>query len=187
MTAWRNTRTRYGGLAILIHWSVVLLIIGLYGAIEWRDFVPKEDPLRAVLLTWHRSLGLLVLAFALLRLLSRAAEPIPSIDPPAPAWQEMLSKLVHYALYAMMIILPVTGYLMSNADDRTVTFFGIALPRVIGVDEPLAEALEEIHEVVGNIGYGLIGLHAVAALWHHYVQRDNTLTRMLPAGDRARG
>jgi superoxide oxidase len=177
---WRNTGTRYGWLAILIHWTVVLLMIGLYGTIEWRGFLPKEDPLRAVLMTWHRSLGLLVLAFALMRLVSRAAASIPLVDPPAPAWQEKLSSLAHYTLYTMMIILPVTGYLMSNANDRTVTFFGIVLPRLIAADKPLAEALEGIHEVIGNIGYGLIGLHALAALWHHYVRRDNTL--MLPAG-----
>lgn len=94
---------------------------------------------------------------------------------------------MHWALYAMMVVLPVTGYLMGNADDRTVTFFGLPLPRLIGPDKALGELLEEVHEVVANAGYFLIALHSAAGLFHHYVQRDTTLARMLPGVTRPVG
>lgn len=187
MSTWRSTADHYGRLAMLMHWGVLLLIVGVYGTMEWREFVPKEDPLRGTLRTWHLSLGLIVFASVWLRLLLRAIEPTPAITPPLPAWQELPGRVMHWALYAMMIVLPVTGYLMGNADDRTVSFFGLPLPRLIGPDKALGELLEEIHEIVANAGYFLIALHSAAGLFHHYVQRDTTLVRMLPGGSRPSG
>ena len=187
MSTWRSTADHYGRLAMLMHWGVLLLIVGVYGTMEWREFVPKEDPLRGTLRTWHLSLGLIVFASVWLRLLLRAIEPTPAITPPLPAWQELPGRVMHWALYAMMIVLPVTGYLMGNADDRTVSFFGLPLPRLIGPDKALGELLEEIHEIVANAGYFLIALHSAAGLFHHYVQHDTTLARMLPSGSRPSG
>lgn len=115
-----------------------------------------------------------------------ATDPAPTITPPVPAWQNWPGHLMHWSLYAIMIVLPVTGYLMSNADDRTVSFFGIELPRLIGPDKALGESLEEVHETIANVGYALIALHAEASLFHRYVQRDTTLVRMLPSLNRTR-
>jgi superoxide oxidase len=76
---------------------------------------------------------------------------------------------------------------MGNADDRTVAFFGLPLPRLIGPDKALGELLEEVYEVVANAGYFPIGLHSAAGLFHHYVQGDTTLARMLPGATRPVG
>ena len=83
-----------------------------------------------------------------------------------------------------MIGMPIGGWLILSAEGDPVPFFGLELPALVSPDKALAEQIEEIHETVGTIGYWLIGLHALAALYHHYVKRDNTLRRML-GGSRA--
>ena len=80
-----------------------------------------------------------------------------------------------------MIVMPLLGWLILSGENKPVPFFGAQLPVLIGENKDLAKQLEEVHEVVGNVGYFLIGIHAAAALAHHYIQRDNTLTRMLPS------
>jgi cytochrome b561 len=92
----------------------------------------------------------------------------------------MASKLLHLALYALMIVMPLLGWLALSAAGKHIPFFGLELPPLIGENKPLVDTIEEIHETIGNIGYFLIGLHIVAALYHHFLVHDNTLARMLP-------
>ena len=92
----------------------------------------------------------------------------------------MLAKVVHLALYALMLGMPLGGWLMLSAAGKPVPFFGLELPALIGENKALAGQIHEIHETVGVIGYWLIGLHAAAAVFHHYVAKDDTLRRMLP-------
>lgn len=181
MTTWPTGPARYGWPTIAFHWLAVLLVATMYVTAEWREFVPKGEALRDQLMALHKSLGMIILALVAARLVVRRGADRPPILPPMPAWQDLASRLVHWALYAMLLVLPITGYLMSNAADRPVAVFGLVLPSLIGPDKALASTIKEVHETVATIGYGLIGLHAAAALWHHYVQRDNTLSRMLPA------
>jgi cytochrome b561 len=88
---------------------------------------------------------------------------------------------MHVALYALMIGMPLAGWLMLSAAAKPIPLFGLQLPALIGESKALADLIEEIHETGGTVGYYLIGLHAAAALFHHYVKRDNTLPRMLPS------
>lgn len=182
MTQWRDRAARFGWPTIAFHWLAVVLVAAMYVTVEWREFVPKPDPLRDQLIALHKSLGVIILALVAVRLVLRRRDNRPPIVPAMPAWQDWASRLVHYALYAMLLVLPITGYLMSNAGDRPVAVFGLVLPTLIAPNKELASTLKDIHEIVANIGYGLIAAHAVAALWHHFVQRDNTLRRMLPGG-----
>jgi cytochrome b561 len=174
------TTDRYSPLQMVLHWATLFLVIAIYAAILWRGELPKGEPLRDVLRDWHRQLALIVLALTALRLLVRAVAPTPPIVPPLPAWQSLASRAVHVALYLFLIVMPLLGLVMSAAAGVTVTFFGVPLPSLIGVDKPLAHTLAEGHETIGTIGYGLIGVHAAAALFHHFVRRDTTLRRMLP-------
>ena len=97
--------------------------------------------------------------------------------------QQLSAKLLHLALYALMIGMPLSGWLLLSASGKAIPFFGLELPALIGANKDLAKQLKELHEFVGTAGYYLIGLHALAAFYHHYFQRDNTLTRMLPERD----
>jgi cytochrome b561 len=123
-----------------------------------------------------------MLTFALvwLRLVVRFSGPTPLIQPAIPRLQEISAKLLHLALYTLMIGMPLTGWLLLSATGKPIPFFGLQFPALIAENKDLAAQIKELHEVVGTAGYFLIGLHAAAAFYHHYVQRDNTLTRMLP-------
>jgi cytochrome b561 len=128
-------------------------------------------------------LGLSVLALVWLRLVLRLMEPTPGIKPEPPKWQQLSSAFMHWALYVFMIGLPLAGWLLLSAEGKPIPFFGLQLPALISENEPLAKLIKEIHKAGGTIGYFLIGLHAAAALFHHYVMRDNTLWRILPGQD----
>ncbi len=180
---WKNTATRYGSLSIGIHWLMLLLFIAVYACIELRVFYPKGSDLREGLKTWHFMLGMLVFALVWLRIAARFSGPTPSIQAEPPSWQQLSAKLLHLALYAVMIGMPLSGWLLLSASGKTIPFFGLELPALIGENKDFAEQIKELHEFVGTAGYYLIGLHAAAAFYHHYVVRDNTLTRMLPERD----
>ena len=176
-----NTKERYGSLSIGLHWLMLLLLIAVYFCAELHGFFPKGSELRKELMTWHFSLGLSVFILVAVRLAARLLAPEPRIVPDVLIWEKWLAKLTHFALYALMIGMPIAGYLGMSAGGHTVHFFGIALPNLMETNKALSKTIFDVHETVGNIGYFLIGLHAFAALFHHYVQRDNTLTRMLPS------
>jgi len=176
-----NTDHRYQPLLIGMHWLTLALLIAVYALIELRGLYPKGSAAHDMMKQWHFMLGLAVFGLVLIRLPLRLALHAPPITPPPPAWQQRMAAAMHWALYALLIALPLLGWLTLSAKGRPVPFFGLQLPALIGPDKALGRSLENIHEVVGTLGYWLIGLHAGAALLHHYVVRDDTLRRMWPA------
>lgn len=167
--SWKNTESRYGSLTIALHWLTLLLIVGVYACIELKGNFPKGSDTRELLKQWHFMLGLSVFLLVWLRLLVRLLSPNPRIEPALPAWQAAVARLVHYALY-----------LILSAAGKPIPFFGLELPPLVAKNADLAGQIKEWHETIGNAGYFLIGLHAAAGLFHHFVSRDNTLLRMLP-------
>jgi len=105
------------------------------------------------------------------------AGPRPMAEP---MWRKVLAKAVHLALYALMIGMPIAGWVILSAEGDPVPFFGLELPPLVSPDKDLAERIEELHELGGTIAYWLIGFHALAALFHHYVLKDGVLLRMRP-------
>ncbi len=113
-----------------------------------------------------------------MRLVLRFSQPYPAIEPTPAVWQHKLAALVHLAIYAFMIAMPLVGWLILSAEGKVIPFFGFELPALIAANSESAELFEEIHELVAQVGYALIGLHAVAAIFHHHIVKDNTLKRM---------
>ncbi len=172
---------RYAASMVAMHWLMLVLLAAVLLLVEWLEYIPKDDVVfRGEVRNWHKSLGLTVFVLVWVRLALRVLTPTPAIIPAPPAWQQLAAKAVHLALYGIMIAAPIAGYLMSNAFDKPVAFFGVPLPVLISPDKELGKEIFEVHETLGNALMILVGLHAAAALFHHYVQKDNTLVRMLP-------
>ncbi len=175
------TTSRYSTLSIALHWLMLLLFIAVYACIELRELYPKGSDPREALKAWHFMLGLSVLILATVRIYGRLFSATPPIIPESAPWQTLTAKLVHLALYGIMIGMPILGWLLLSAAGKPIPFLGIELPALVTEDKELARSLKELHQTIGELGYYLIGLHAAAAVFHHHVLKDNTLTRMLPA------
>lgn len=169
---------RYGRLSIVIHWVTLALLVAVYACIELREMYPRGSEIREALKTWHYMFGLTVFLLVWVRITARLIGKTPPIVPAAPKWQRIVADAVEFALYALMIVVPLLGWVMLSAEGKAIPFFGLQLPALVGTNEALAERTKEVHETLATIGYFLIGLHGLAALFHHYVRRDNTLRRM---------
>jgi cytochrome b561 len=177
----RNSSKSYGAVAMALHWSVVLLVLGAALSGLFGDDLP-QGAIREAGLVAHISFGLAVLGFVLARLFWRLADPPPTpVDSPLGPWGELAGQIAHYAIYALLIAIPVAGIMVQFARGEPLPAFGlfdIASPW--NADRALAHDIKEVHETLANALIGLISLHAMAALLHHYVFHDRTLLRMLP-------
>jgi cytochrome b561 len=176
----RSAQHRFGTLTIALHWIMLALLIAVVAFMELRGIFPKGSSARAAMKAGHYMSGMLVLLFVVLRLGARLVGPTPAIVPAPPAWQRVAATLVMFGLYALMLGMPLIGWGLQSANGEPVPFFGWQLPALIGPDKALADVLEEVHELGATVAYVLVGLHVAAALYHHYVVRDNTLRRILP-------
>lgn len=172
---------RYSQSLVALHWLTLLLIIGVYASIELREVFERGTPERDFMKWLHFNLGLTVFGVTIARLVARWVAPVPGPLAGQPGWQILSARLVHLSLYLLLLAMPLLGWAIRSAEDHEVALWGLGIPALVPADEARAEWLEEVHEVLGTVGYFLIGLHAAAALVHHYVQSDDTLRRMLPA------
>lgn len=163
---------------IVLHWLTLLLLIAVYATMELRGMFPRGSASREAIKTAHYFLGISVFALTWLRLGLRLAGRTPPITPHPPAWQSALSAVVALALYGLLLAMPAIGYLLLNAEGHAPSIAGLQLPLLIAENHALAERLEGWHEGIAVAGYWLVGLHALAAIYHHHVRHDDTLLRM---------
>jgi cytochrome b561 len=176
----RNTPTSYGSVAKLLHWSIVVLIITqLVLAISAHDL---PNGLRKLeLLAWHKSFGMLILMLALARLAWRFANPVPPPPADMPRWQQLAAVGTHRLLYALILLQPLTGWVMSSYKNYPVSFFGLfQWPDLVAPDAEMHELFEGIHEWLARLLVTVAIVHASAALYHHFGRKDQVLRRMLP-------
>jgi cytochrome b561 len=175
----RNSSLRYGWVAQGLHWGILALLILQVTLGSIADELPVGLE-RLTLMSRHKSVGITILALAVIRLAWRWIDSPPPL-PPMPRWQSIASRLNHWGLYVLLFALPVTGWLMSSAANRPVSWFGLAqLPDFVAPDAGLKEVFEEAHELLVNVLYVLVALHVLAALKHQFIDRDGLLMRMLP-------
>lgn len=174
------TAERYSGTTIFLHWLILVLIVTSYASMELKDFFPKGSDVREGMKYWHFSVGLSILALVVVRIAARLAGPAPPIVPAPPAYVASAAKAGHIALYALMVMMPIGGWLILSGEGKAIPLWGLELPPLIGEDKDFAGLIEDLHEIGAKIGYLLIAIHAAAALYHHHVVKDNTLRRMLP-------
>ncbi|MBX3709720.1 MAG: cytochrome b [Gammaproteobacteria bacterium] len=176
----RNTQYEYGAVAILLHWVmalliIVLLMIGLY-------MTGLSVSLRKLkFYGWHKELGILVLALVVVRVAWRLANVVPRLRPYLPLWEAMAARFAHWTFYLLMGILPITGWVMSSAAGLPVSFFGLfVLPDIVLPNEELRIMFQAIHTWLAYTLIALICIHVVAALKHHFINKDDIMRRMLP-------
>jgi cytochrome b561 len=173
------TLTKYGAGARLLHWATALLVIGALAA-GWKMVGLPFSPLKVKVFNWHKWLGITVLALTVLRVLWRLAHrPPPPL--PMPAWQRKAAHALHGLLYLLLCLQPLVGWANSSAAGIPVVWFGVLpLPDFVPKDHDLAEKLEHLHGLLGLLLAVLVAVHLLAALKHHFIDRDDTLRRMLP-------
>ena len=176
---------RYGWQAMLLHWLIALLVIGmLYLGFSLED-IPRNTPERAFYVNLHKSFGLLTLALVLLRWYWRATHRPPPLPPTMPRWETHAAIWSHRLLYLCMLLQPLSGYLGSSFNKYGVKFFGVPLPQWAWEDKQIRTVFSEIHGAVAVMLLVLIAIHVLAALKHLLVDRDRIFQRMLPMRTRA--
>ncbi len=183
-----SPQSRFGAVAQTLHWLIAGLIVLQYVLAELAEeagVARKTDPSAAmeqlILMARHKSFGITILALAILRLGWRLAHPPPPWPPTMPKWQVIGARVSHWGFYALLFLMPITGWLASSAENYPVSWFGLVqLPDFVGPDEGLAHDLEEIHETLFNVLVVFAVVHVGAALKHHFIDKDDVLRRMLP-------
>ena len=189
MAALRNTDEGWGWPAKLLHWVVAVLVVGMIAlGVVMVDIVQDLD-LQYRLFQLHKSIGLTILALMLLRIGWRLANPTPGESGTMRRWEVVAARLTHWAFYALLIAMPLTGFLTAASSPLgipTVVFGVIPVPHPIAPDKELSETLAFVHENLARVLLALFVVHVGAALRHHLLLRDEILTRMLPESWRGR-
>jgi len=173
------TETSYDGRLRWIHWVSAILFIaamllGLYCGLQAPGTSPRRE-----LLEVHKSLGVTLFFLAILRIIVRAA----TMAPPEPRSHSLLirvaARLNHWVLYAVLLAMPITGYLFTSAGGYSLKFFWLfSWPRLVAGSPAVAHAGEVSHDAIAYLVYVAVALHIVATIWHAAVRKDETLSRM---------
>jgi cytochrome b561 len=176
----KNSNERWGRVSQLLHWLIVVLIVVMaYLGLTMTDL--PNNPYKIRLYALHKSIGLSLLALVILRLLWRGYTGAPRPLPGIPAWQERVASLTHFALYVLLLAIPLTGWIFNSAAGFPMQWFGVVnLPALTGRSTALRELSGSWHELLFWALIVLALVHAAAAIYHHLFQHDATLARMLP-------
>jgi len=178
----RNTSDRYGAVAKAFHWLTLLLLIGSF-TIAYSMVDMRISPRKLELYSWHKWVGVTIFLIVILRLAWRLRNPAPPLPEGMSTLQRRLAALSHILLYTILIVMPLTGWVMSSARNLPLVYLGlIEIPSPFGVDQALGDALKVVHFYLSLALLFFVGVHVLAALQHHFILRDDILRRMLPWG-----
>lgn len=170
----------YGRVAIALHWIVFALIAIGWGLGSYMADLPFS-PQKLRYVSYHKWIGVTIFVIAALRLSWRLGRGVPPL-PPMPVWQRRAATTVHALLYALILTIPITGWLFSSASGVPTVYLGLfQLPDLIARNKALATNLRDIHEILNWMLLAVVCGHVAFALKHHFVDRDEVLERMLPA------
>ena len=177
----RNNKSRYGAITQSLHWLSALLVVLAWTLGVLGDELPKGG-LRELGNLVHMSAGEAIVALLLLRVVWRLIDPPPRpIAAEGAPYFDLVAKFMHFALYALLILVPVSGVLTAFTGGEALQVFGLfEIPSPWLRDKQFEETASEIHELLAHTLIALAALHAIAALAHHFYKKDATLSRMLP-------
>jgi cytochrome b561 len=173
-------QTRYNALAITLHWLIFILVASGFALALYMTELPLS-PQKLRYISWHKWIGVTVFALALARVGWRLAHPAPPLADSIPPWQRSAANATHLLLYALIVAIPLSGWLMSSAAGVPTVYLGIIpLPNPLARDKELAELIRSVHALLNYTLLALVIVHVAAALKHHFIDRDDVLARMLP-------
>jgi len=170
----------YTALAIALHWIMAVGILGTFAmGFYMADLPLSPDKLKYY--SWHKWAGVTLFLLVLLRLSWRITHQPPAPPPYLPRWQEMAAEGAHRLLYLLMILVPLSGWLMSSAKGFQTVWFGVLpLPDLVAKDKALGDLLLSVHQLLNYLMLLIVATHLGAALKHHFIDQDDVLARMLP-------
>ena len=171
----------YTGMAKLLHWLIVALLIVQF-IIAWTmPHIGRNTPM-TTLISLHFSFGTLILLVAIVRLAWRATHGEPAPEDGLPPWQLHSARAVHWLIYLLLFVVPVLGWINASWRGYPVSLFGLyELPKLIAQRAAGWRWTGDVHGLLANyLMLALVGLHVAAALYHHFIRRDGVLQRMLP-------
>ena len=179
----RNTDTGFGLGAILFHWVIALLFIFQGGLGFYMSDLSADDPAKFTTYQLHKSIGLTILVLSLLRLAWRLANRQPDLPEMMPAWERRVAHLAHIALYAGLLLVPLSGWAIVSAsplDIPTLAYNTVLVPHLpLPVSEAAEDLWSDLHETFAKIVMAIALIHMAAALRHEFVLRDGLLSRMI--------
>lgn len=164
-----------------LHWLMALLVGVAYLLIEQRGLFSRGSAGRTFMMQGHFWTGLTIFALACWRLAIRRRHGAPPVTPALDRWNTLAATSLHVAFYLFFLVQPLLGLATAWTDGKVlmIPFTGIALPALLAENKDLAHTLEDLHGTIGDVFYWVIGIHVLAALWHHLIRKDDTLKRML--------
>ena len=177
---WRSGKDHYGIVSSGFHWAIALAVVGLVGLGAWMVGLTYYDPWYYDSLALHKAIGIVVLALALAKFGWKLVDRNPGFGPEVKPHERAGATAMHWLLNALMVLLPVTGYLISTSEGAGIDMFGLFdVPALVDVTAGTRDLAIDIHFYVAYGGIALVGMHIIAALKHHFVDRGSTLRRML--------
>lgn len=171
---------RYTITAISLHWLMAILLIGLFAVGIYMHELPLS-PWKLQIYSWHKWAGITAFILVLIRLLWRFTHRPPTLPITMPASAKLAAHTGHALLYLLIIAIPVTGWLMSSAKGVQTVYFGmIPIPDLLAKNKELGKLLQAVHAWLNYMLAAIVVIHVGAALKHHWIDKDNVLTRMLP-------
>ncbi|MAB14265.1 cytochrome b [Parvibaculum sp.] len=182
-----NSQDRYGILSITLHWLVAILFLAMLAIGLVMTRLPLTDPLTFPLYQLHKSIGATLFLLMAVRLVLRLAVGVPDLPAGLTPFERFAARATHAGLYAILLAMPLTGWVVVSASPfgiATLLYGVVPLPHIGFIEaSPDKAAIENVaswvHTVLAALGTGLLLLHVAAALWHHFMRRDEVLMRML--------
>lgn len=186
---WRNSPVKYGVIAMVFHWSVAVFFLGNLGLGVYMAGLELSDPDLFSLYQLHKSFGVSIFIIVMFRLAWRLFDTPPPLPASLPHWEALAAKLTHTGLYAILIGMPLTGWIIVSASPigiPTLVFDLFSLPHISFIEH---NPDKDLWLGFGKWGHWLLAwsagagifLHVGAALRHHFILKDETLRRMLPS------
>ncbi|WP_336486469.1 cytochrome b [Methylobacterium nigriterrae] len=171
---------QYGATAQALHWITAILVAAVLPLAWVGTSLARDAPGKGPVFVLHKSVGLTILALVVARILWRMVRPAPP-DPKIPAGLALIARASHWLLYAVFLIMPVSGYLLSAYGGRGTPYFWLFTVPGFTRDEGLHHLFEQVHRVGQWAAYALVILHVAGTVWHIAIRRDGVHERMLPA------